>query len=205
MTKATSSHYSDWKPQMEFRESKRSDAEVLSEAETGQLRYLHAGQDATGALRYRFVLACQAEGIPTSEWPNFGTLVLPDPMEVQIRMPSFEPPPFDVLRDSAKDWRERAEKQWADYCQVCLPRVRHQIDLACRPQSAFLYKLARHRKGGKVAPIELRLRWAALHYCSGWSYQTLYQRRNPGGHYTLDAITRATQRLLRKLGLDEHQ
>jgi hypothetical protein len=195
--------YHDWKPEIALGILARADADVISEAATAQLRYLPGGLDGHGILQYRFLLACEAEGIPAKKWPHFGIVVLPDPMQVQIEMPPLVPPPFDALRDSAETWRAKADKVWSDYCQTCLAKVRRQIALASRPPLPLLVPQPRNRERGKASPLDLRLRWAARHYCCGWSYRKLHQRCNLASRYTLEAITKATQRTLWQLGLRE--
>jgi hypothetical protein len=53
--------------------------------------------------------------------------------------------------------------------------------------------------------MAVRLEWAVLHHCKDLSYQQLFLQRNPGKKYTLPAITKATRKVLRDLGLHERQ
>lgn len=147
--------YHDWRPTIPFGAPHRSDDEIQSEAESSPFRYLPFFDDARGIGQYRFLLTCDALGIPRERWPSFGTVILPNPMRFDVEMPPFVPPRFDVVR--------------------------------------------------KASSMELRLKWAVLHRCKGWSYARLHNspRYNPGKKHTEDAITRATQRVLDELGLRE--
>jgi hypothetical protein len=196
--------YRDWQPTIQLAVPQRSDAEVLSEAESGRFRYLAFLDNANSVPKYRFMQTAIALRIPRDRWPSFGTLVLPNPMRVDIEMPPFVPPHYDVLRDSAETWRKKADRHWNEYRRTCLAKTREEIRR--RTEGGSLVPQATRREHGKASPMELRLKWAVLHYCKGWSYARLYRPQyNAGKKHTEDAITRATQKLLNELGLRQRR
>jgi hypothetical protein len=203
--------YKDWKPTVRFALAEsRPDEEILDEAKNGRFRYLHPGLDSHGNLQIRFLQACRELNIPKTKWPHFETVVLPDPMRIRIEMPSFLPPPFDLVRDSGEAWRKRANRAWSEYCAHCLPLVRRQVNFLAGANNAgangtpvkFLISQKQRRKTGKTSPLELRLKWAALHYCEEWSYGEIHasEELNPKS-YGSSRIIRAVQALLEELKL----
>jgi hypothetical protein len=203
--------YKDWKPTVQFAEAKAK-TKLFKQVKKGRLQYLHPGLVPQGSLQISFLQACQELNIPKEKWPQFGTVLVPS-LRIRIEMPPFVPPPFEIITDTGEAWRKRANSAWSKYCKHCLPLVRQQINALAGANKVgangtpvrFLIPQKQRRKSGKTSPPELRLKWAALHHCEGWSYGKIHadQKLNPKS-YSLSRIIRAVQALLEELKLRPH-
>jgi len=177
-----------------------SDEAIISHAKSVRFRYLPPGFDSTGLLQLRFLHTCESLGIPPDLWPDFGQPEIPIPRLRHVILDAFKPPPFNVMTDTADSWRKRADKAWSEYCNSRMATIRGVVDGMV--ESGLLIRQKQTREGG-ASPFRFRLIWAARHYCQGWSYQRIFQNPqcNPEKHYSVHAVTRAVQTLLKQLGL----
>jgi hypothetical protein len=190
--------YKKWQPRIAGSIPKRSYGQITSDAKVG-FRYLPSwvsGLDSRSVLQYAFLDTCKELGIPEAKWPKFEPPV-PNPIQHTVELPPFIPPPFDVLRDTAKTWREKADCAWAEYCKVCLAKIRAAIDSLI---PTALKAQVQRRQGGRSSPMEMRLEWAARYYCLGLSYGKLHLNYNPKNSSPA-AVIMGTKRLLHDLGL----
>lgn len=162
-------------------------------------RYLPPVFDPLGPLKYRFLLKCEALNIPPDHRPDFGLPEIPVPARTEVKLPAFVPPPFDVMTDSAETWRKRAEQGWVKYCKNRLEKVRNRVDAMAK--IGMLVRQKQVRQNGRASPMELRLEWAARHYCQRWSYGKIHRQCNPKSKYSVVAIRKAIQALLKQLKL----
>src|SRR2546422_7133326 len=73
--------------------------------------------------RVRFLQACERLSIPYDRWPNFESLKLPGDHHYNMKGAVFPIPAFDILRDSATQWRNRAEHLFRQHCDEFLKKV----------------------------------------------------------------------------------
>jgi hypothetical protein len=179
-------------------------SETRSELASGRFRYLPIGFGDYQELQLSFLLKCQELHVPAAKVPPFEIKTPRKITNVSLQMPPLLPPPSDLLRDTDESWTKKVQVAWSEYSRTLLPRVHRRVhDLTGK----VLYPQPRRRESREqrprrnVAPINLRLEWAVVNVCMGKSYTYLHRKHNPGQRSSLDAITRATQRVLDQLQL----
>lgn len=119
--------------------------------------------------------ALQGLGIPVKQWSDFVQAHYrdsPQPMASGQRISPrvFQPPPFDRLNESPKEWKKKADAKWEQHCEQFLENrefwVKQGVDekIAETKRKRGRGKAPSHRKH-KNTPIERRYEWAAMRVC----------------------------------------
>jgi hypothetical protein len=77
-------------------------------------------------------------------------------------------PPFDILQDSAAEWRARAEDLFRQYCEDFLATVSEKLDGDV--SAGILVKIEKPRD---TTPLDLRYEWASRRYCLRESFKEI--------------------------------
>jgi hypothetical protein len=144
----------------------------LSDYKIPDYRYYPKSLLAAGTRdwsRVRFLQACEKLNIPYNRWPDFEPLKLPGDHHYYMKSPVFPTPAFDLLQDSATQWRENAEHLFREHCDDFLKKVSNGIGKAVT--SNVLMRIERPKDSG--SPLALRYEWAARRYCYNEAYKDL--------------------------------
>jgi len=195
--------YAKWKLAMAFQAPPHK-GKTRTELASGQFRYLPLGFGQFDRLQLWFLLKCRDLGIPPDQWPPFDIKAPWNILSVSVELPPLLAPPFDVLQDTDESWSKKFQQALTEYRGKLLPRVHRLVNATDTKLLSRQPQFRENRKPSatkRLAPIDLRLEWAVRHHCLGVSYRLLFLRHNPQKRYKSQAITRATQRLLRRLKL----
>ena len=121
--------------------------------------------------RVRFLQACERLKIPEDRWPQFTeALNLPgqSPARYGVTSTPFPVPHFDVLRDSATEWRARAEEVFRKHCDAVLSSIAIRIQ-----ELVSIGVLTRIERPKDMASLNLRYERAARRYCYNEPYKDL--------------------------------
>ena len=120
--------------------------------------------------RVRLLQACERLRIPEDRWPEFNHFTLPA-QDLRLRMTasSFQPPSFDLLRDTGAQWRKRAAALFRRHCDAFLETVEGKIGDSVT--GGALTRIERSK--GKKSPLVQRYEWAARRYCYNEPYRDL--------------------------------
>jgi len=140
-----------------------------------------AGQAAAAAknreteVRLGIIHAFQGLAIPFNRWPDFVQAFYTDPhqqivYDQSMTPPPFQPPEFDRLKQSPKDWAKMADRAWKlhrnRFLEECEGWVREGWDeeiVETRGQRLGKKMLshAEGRRRGQNTPLKRRYEWAA--------------------------------------------
>jgi len=176
---------------------------------TGHIRNLSIfeSDSRVSTLRFQFLQACRELEIPESRWPRWGDIPSLSGHSLTIEPGYFKLPPFDVRRDTAETYIQRATILFRKHASRCAKDCNARIREA--QKNGFVVLVPQSRRD--MSPGEskqtradnaMRLRWAALHYCEGMRYREIHKsRRHNPNRCGAGQITTAAKRLLATLGL----
>ena len=138
--------------------------------------------------RVRLLQACERLGIPEDRWPHFDHVTLPaKDVRLNLTASCFQPPSFDVLRDTDTQWRERAVDLFRRRCDAFLETVEGKIGDSVT--GGVLTRIERSKD--RISPLVLRYEWAARRYCYNEPYRDLST-----SEHSPDKIRKAVAKIL---------
>jgi hypothetical protein len=115
-------------------------------------------------------------GVPTDNWPKPVREFYENSQEAPIlhqrlSPPWYQPPDFDRLQQSSKDWAKAADKGWQQHRDDFLRRSQLWVDAGVDEpippgkRTRVSRSPGSNGKRGANTPTELRYRWAAQYLC----------------------------------------
>ena len=164
---------------------------LLRDYEVPTYRYYPTNRLPNGTrdwARVRLLQACERLKIPEDRWPQFNHFTLPaKDLRLSTTAPAFQPPRFDLLRDTHAQWRKKAVDLFRRHCDAFLETVDGKMGDSVT--GGVLTRIERSKD--RISPLVLRYEWAARRYC----YNEPYRDMSTAEH-SPDQIRKAVTKIL---------